>query len=163
MRKRGGLPVTKSGYERDTVVAFLRSAREAKMEISRYRARVEELESRCTRMTANISAMPGGGNSDAQQLWSALADERRKTMEAERREMETYKEVEAFISKIPNPTHRAILRLRYLSGLSWVKVQMKLYESGIFYSESHIKKLHRQALGAASALWRLMKGGEADG
>lgn len=147
--------------EKDPVREFLNSATEAKLEIMRHRMRAEELECRCTKVTASMSGMPGGGNSDAQQLWATLADERTKEREAEKRETETYRQVEEFINKLPNSDHRAVLRLRYLNGMGWVNVQMKLYEAGIFYSERHIYRLHGDALEAARELWTLSEG-EAD-
>jgi hypothetical protein len=138
----------------DPVLDFLSSAIEAKLEIIRHRMRAEELESRCTKVTASMSGMPGGGNSDAQLLWSTLVDERDKERAAEKRETEVYRSVENFISEIPNKTYRAILKLRYLNGLEWVNVQMKMYEAGIFYSERHIYRLHDCAIEAARELWR---------
>lgn len=146
--------------EKDSVRKFLASAMEAKLEIARHKMRAEELESRCTKVTASMSGMPGGGGADAQALWAALADERAKEREAELRETEAYHRVEEFIDKLPNSDHRAILRLRYLSGMGWVNVQMKLYDAGIFYSERHIFRLHGEALESARELWRHMEGGD---
>ena len=153
--------MTTTDFEKDPVREFLESAKEAKLEIARHRERVEELESRCTRMTANMSATPGGGNSDTQQLWATLAEERDKELAAEKRELEKYHAVESFINRVPDERFRAILRLRYLNVLGWIRVQMKLYESGIFYSESHIKKLHGMALESARELWRKEHGEDA--
>ena len=141
-------------FERDPVREFLESASEAKLEIARHHARVAELESRATKVTASLHAAPGGGGSDTQQIWVVLAEERDKAMEAEKLELERYHAVESFIDRMQDKRHRVILRLRYLNALSWIRVQMKLYESGFYYSESHIKKLHGKALNAARELWR---------
>lgn len=149
--------------EKDPVRRFLTSAVEAKLEIARHKMRAEELESRCTKVTASMSGMPGGGGADAQALWAALADERTKEHEAELRETEAYHRVESFIDKLPSSTHRTILRLRYLNDMDWVKVQMQLYDAGIFYSERHIYRLHGEALESARELWRHMEGGDVNG
>lgn len=132
---------------------FLESAIEAKTEIQRFKSRVAELESRCEKVTPGMSGMPGGGGSDAQAMWSLLADERAKLLESIKQELKAYHSVEAFINEIPDRYHRAILRLRYLSSMGWVGVQMKLYESGVFYSERHIYRLHDEALDSAAELW----------
>ena len=44
--------------EKDPVREFLNSATEAKLEIMRHRMRAEELECRCTKVTASMSGMP---------------------------------------------------------------------------------------------------------
>lgn len=140
--------------ERDPVREFLESAKEAKMEIARHRERVAELESRATRMTANMSATPGGGSSDAQQLWILLAEERGKVMAAEKHELERYLEIENFINRVPGAIHRIILRLRYLRLLEWVPIQMELYKKNIVYCERQLYRKHGDALDAARELWR---------
>ena len=137
---------------------LLESVQEAKLEIARHRARAMELESRCTKMTAGMSGMPGGGGSDAQLLWSTLADYRDKEFEAEERELEAYRSVEEFISMLPSRKHRTVLRLKYLDCLSWVKVQMKMYDIGDFYSERHIYRIHDKALESAEEVWRKIRG-----
>jgi hypothetical protein len=137
---------------------LLESVQEAKLEIARHRARAMELESRCTKMTASMSGMPRGGGSDAQLLWSTLADYRDKEFEAEQRELEAYRSVEEFISMLPSRKHRTVLRLKYLDCLSWVKVQMKMYDIGDFYSERHIYRIHDKALESAEEVWKNLRG-----
>lgn len=146
-------------YKRDPVREFLESAKEAKLEIARHRERVEELESRATKVTASLNAMPGGGNSDAQQLWIALAEERDREREAEKRELEKYRAVESFIDRLPDKMHRMILRLRYLRLLKWVPIQMELYKKGVVYCERELYRIHGEALDVARELWR-KRGGE---
>lgn len=139
------------------VKLFLESAIEAKIDAARLKRRVTELESRCQKMTAQAGDGAGGGKADSQELWALLADEIEREKAAQRAALEQYRTVDAFISYLSKPTHRAILRLRYLEGLGWVKVQQELYKQGIFYSERHISRLHNYALDEALALWR--KGG----
>lgn len=141
--------------ERDPVKEFLRSALEAKLEAKRRSRRVKELESRCTKMTAAPdSGACGGGNADREVLWALLADERDKEEKALHEELAQYKAVEDFIARLDDPVHRAILRLRYLEGLGWVKLQQQLYRDGVYYSERHITRLHGAALEAARELWK---------
>ena len=141
--------------ERDPVKEFLRSALEAKLEAKRRSRRVKELESRCTKMTAAPdSGACGGGNADREALWALLADERSKEETALHEELSQYKDVEDFIARLDDPVHRAILRLRYLEGLGWVKLQQQLYRDGVYYSERHITRLHGAALEEARELWK---------
>lgn len=146
----------------DPVRVFLQSAVEAKMEYKRQRRRVEELESRATRMTQTMSGMPGGGGAGMEQLWATLADEREKVLIASEEEFRKYHDVERFINKLDDPLHRIVLRLRYLDGLNWIQVQQRMYKDGHYYSERHITRLHGEALKAARWLWREQeKGGDA--
>lgn len=150
---------TSAATEQDygPVKEFLESAIEAKVEAARLKRRVAELESRCQKMTAQMKDVPGGGRADNQALWVLLAEEIEREKAAHRGALEQYRTVETFIAHLSKPVHRALLRLRYLEGLGWVKVQQELYKQGIFYSERHISRLHAYALEEARALWR--KGG----
>jgi hypothetical protein len=138
----------------DPVREFLDSAVEAKVEYKRLNRRVEELESRATKMTQTMSGMPGGGGSGMELLWAALADEREKLTQAAEEEFKRYHDVESFISRIEDPVYRIILRLRYLDGLKWIPIQQRLYKDGFYYTERHITRLHGEALNAARRLWR---------
>lgn len=146
-------PLAETERDYDPVRRFLESAIEAKIDAARLKRRVTELESRCQKMTAQMKANPGGGKSDIQELWALLADEVEREKAAQRAALEQYHTVEAFITRLSKPTHRAILKLRYLGGLGWVKVQQELYKQGIFYSERHISRLHNYALDEAFELW----------
>lgn len=146
---------TKQDY--GPIKEFLESAIEAKIDAARLKRRVTELESRCQKTTTQMGDGAGGCNADSQELWALLADEVEREKAAQRAALEQYHTVETFIAHLRKPTHRAILRLRYLEGLGWVKVLQELYKQGIFYSERHISRLHNHALDEALALWR--KGG----
>ena len=70
------------------------------------------------------------------------------------KELESYREVEAFLDRITDGTYRTILRRRYLDvGLSWSEIRDRLEEDGLYYSERHIVRLHTQAVEAAQTLW----------
>lgn len=135
--------------------SFLESAEEARLEVKRRRARVEELRLRCNRLVASAAGAPGRGGGDTQMLWAALADERDRETAAVLKELEQHRKVEDFIERVPEPSHRMILRRRYLTGqTNWVQVQQRLSRDGMIYSESHLKRLHSQALESAGEVWR---------
>jgi hypothetical protein len=138
----------------DPVRAFLDSAVEARLEYKRLHRRIEELESRAKKVTAQMTGMPGGGGAGMEQLWAILADEREKEKEAVETEMRVYHEVETFIDSLPVPVHRVVCRLHYLDGLNWVQVQMRMNRDGFCYSERQITRIHGEALKSARRLWR---------
>lgn len=152
-----------SNQARDPVRAFLESATEAKLEARRRSRRVAQLESQCTRTTQRMSGMPSGGSGGAEAMWIALAEERAQEYEAIQKELARHHEVEAFIGRLECLEQKAVLRLRYLEGFNWVKVQQQLYRDGIFYSERQIYRIHGQALQAARELWDAEQRGGADG
>lgn len=145
--------LSSSNQTRDPVRAFLESAMEAKLEARRRSRRVARLESQCTRMTQRMSGMPFGGGAGAESTWIALAEERALECEAVKNELAKHHEVECFIGRLESVEHKTVLRLRYLEGFNWVKVQQQLYKDGISYSERHIYRIHGQALQAARELW----------
>ena len=140
----------------DSVVDFLRSAVESRLDIKRHRRRMALLESQCTRVTASLSGMPGGGGDvhSKESLWATLADAREEEERLIRAEIEQHKSVELFIRYIPNPMHRSLLRLRYLEGMSWTRLQFALCDEGIYYSDRHLRRIHDAALASAEELWR---------
>ena len=134
--------------------SFLESAMEARLEARRRKARADELSLRCNRLVAAAGGAPGRGGGDMQLLWAALADERDREQAAELEELKQYRRVEDFIGRLPEPSHRMILKRRYLAGqTNWVQVQQRLSRDGMIYSESHLKRLHGQALESAGELW----------
>lgn len=141
--------------EQEPVIRFLESALEASAEVARLRRRVQEMDSRAKRMTAQLSGMPGCGGRGQEELWASLADERERAAFAEINELERYRAVEQFIGRIPAPpVQRALLRYRYLENLRGVdNVQKALQKDDWWYSTRHIDRLQQQALDAARAQW----------
>lgn len=134
---------------------FLSSAREAKIEYTRIRRRIAELESQATKCTASLSGMPGGGGGGGMEsLWAALADERRNLTLAAEEELNRYHAVDRFIRKLDDPVHRIVLRLHYLDGFRWPQVQKEMEKEGYYYCERHITRLHGEALKEARRIWR---------
>ena len=140
----------------DPVKDFLRSAVERRIEVKRHKRRLALLESQCTQIPAPPSAAPGGGGDThgRESLWAALADAREEEARLIKAELEQYRTVELFIKYIPDTTHRTLLRLRYLEGMSWTKLQFALCDEGVYYSDRHLRRIHDAAVEEARKLWR---------
>ena len=145
--------MTETERRADPVREFLRSGLEARLEVRRHQRRTEELESRCTRLVAQMTGMPAGGGSGLEATWAALADERQEEQRLVQAELDQYHAVERFIARLGDPVCRTVLRLRYLEGLSWTQLQKRLYQDGLYYSERQIFRLHGAALQEARDLW----------
>ena len=138
-----------------SVERFLESANEALLESKRIYRRVELLSARCEKLVKQLGGV-GQENETLEKLRDRLDEERVREMEATRREMERYREVEEFIDQLENPDHRTILRRRYLDmGLTWVQIHQRLISDGWFYSERQLFRMYRDALREAREIWEL--------
>jgi DNA-directed RNA polymerase specialized sigma24 family protein len=139
----------------DPVKEFLYSAIEARIDVKRHKRRVQELDAQCARLTANMSGMPRGGGDDHshEAMWNALADAREQELLAMKRAEEQKQTVDLFITHIPKSQHRSVLKLRYVEGMSWTRMQFALCDEGVYYSDRHIRRIHDKALDVARELW----------
>ena len=141
-------------YQLDPVRKFLSSAWEARVEYNRLTEKIRTMEAQAMNTTATLSAAPGGGGiSDTQRLWAALADETAKLKDKLSAALEREHEVEAFVERIDDPMYRMILKLRYVDCLSWPRVMELLSRGGIYYSQRNITRLHGEALEQARRQW----------
>lgn len=143
------------GSEADPMLDFLRSVTECRLEIKRLKSRVAELDSQSKKSTPSPGGTPGGGGDTHghESLWAALADARDRAEQVAVKREEQIKAVEVFISKIPDTRHRTILRLKYLKGLNWTRMQFALREEGVYYSDRHLRRMHGKALASARTVW----------
>ena len=146
----------------DPVRAFLNSVLEYRMEISRLRRKIEQLESRATNTTSQMTGMPHGGGADRDAVLVSLADLTadyyKKLAAAEHHELE----VVDFIDSLPESSHRMILKLRYVDRKRWSRVLKCLTDNGMDISERAMFRLHGEALGAAREKYKLMEEKERD-
>lgn len=132
---------------------FLESVRHARIEQRRLQERIAELESRCEKITPTLDNLPGGGNADAQRMWSALADERSRLYALLAEELRATREVETFIGRLRRPMHRDVLALRYINQMTVPQMQEHLRNSGYERSQRQIERLLYWALLEAETLW----------
>ena len=141
--------MTETERRADPVREFLRSGLEARLEVRRHQRRTEELESRCTRLVAQMTGMPAGGGSGLEATWAALADERREEQRLVQEELDQYHAVERFIAQLGDPVCRTVLRLRYLEGKPEEKVVPALYICRSTYYRKELEVLSTVAVEAA--------------
>ena len=145
----------------DPVREFLESVKDARFNQRRCELKLEQLAAQCTSMTAKITGVPGGGgdvhkDGPLASLAQARVDLRNAYLEAERKE----KEVEDFISLLPDVRHRAVLTLYYVNLFKWPRVVEEMEKCGLYYSERHVFRLHGDALQQARVLWAEQHPGE---
>lgn len=141
------------------VKEYLRSVWYAREEIERLSVRIKEMEAQAMKVTASISGMPHGGNSDAQALWSRIADDTNELYTRLNGHYDLVKEVESFIELIPTDKYKAVLKLRYVDCLSWNKVTTRLESAGYYYDTRQIFRIHGAALEEARRIWNTKKEG----
>lgn len=137
------------------VRSFLASVRDARVELRRCEAQLEQLRSQCESTTAVLSAAPGGGGGDVHRdtLWALCAEQGEELLRRQTEYRQQIGAVEAFISRLPDARHRTILRLRYVDLLPWRAVLEEMQSYGMYYSERQMYDLHRAGLRAAKRQW----------
>ncbi|MCR5663568.1 MAG: DUF1492 domain-containing protein [Oscillospiraceae bacterium] len=133
----------------ELVQAYLSRGLEYRLEAERLRRRLALLEARATRVTPILSGVPHGAG-DRDGLLASLADLSRDygrmLVEAERRELE----LNRFLDALPTMESRLILKLYYLDRLSWPKVLERLRVAGLDVSERKLYRLRERALAEAA-------------
>ncbi len=137
---------------------FLESALQCRLEQDRLLERIGYMRTRCLKITPTLSAVPGGGNADAQALWAALADEERRLTQLLQDELEHARAVEAFIDMLPTPIYREILKYRYLDFLTVPGVTLRLERTGYCRSQRQVERLLAGALDEAEYIFYQNKG-----
>ena len=129
------------------------------MWLSRYRSicrrirnkldNIERLHSIETKITPTLSDMPKGGGQENKiesatesiiEIQSQIADEIRQLTF-------TRSEIENAIRAVPDENYRELLELRYIDGLTWEKIAVKMN-----YTYRWVCTLHGKALGSVEIL-----------
>lgn len=135
------------------VTRFLRSAKDAAIQAARHNERAINFWDACTRVTSSASGMPGGGGNTREDKLVLYCDACSEELAGLWEERKRQQQIADFLTQIPNDTERSILQLRYLDYLSWPRICVLLEDVGIYYSERHIKRLHKQALISAAIIY----------
>ena len=139
---------------RDPVRELLSSVLESRIEVKRIERKLAVLEARVTKVTAELTGMPGGGTSDRNAALAAFADLTRdyyaRLVAAEKHETE----VSDFINRLQSPDSRMILKLRYIDCKRWPKVLSALSSMGRPMTDRQMFRLHGKALAEARELYR---------
>ena len=139
---------------------YLRSYREAILELARLEDKSRALFERATSITSPMTGMPRSSSHDQHAVMDALAaateQEGQKLHDALQRKVE----IEKFVDLVPGDLNRQILRLRYIELDSWPIIQTKLGDSGVLYETRGLFKRHKAAIAAADKLYKEMYGGQ---
>lgn len=129
-----------------------------RIEQDRLMSRIAYLRDRCTKITPTLSVVPGGGNSDAQAQWAALADEQRRLTQKLEEELARAREVEAFLDRLPTDLYRKVLKMRYIDYYTIPAMTAQLGRSGFHRSQRQVERLLKAAMTEAEAEWLKLKG-----
>lgn len=129
-----------------TARAFLSRARTLDGEIDCKLEQVMRLRSRLTSCTRLLTDVPGGGTTDWTDTVARVLELEEEINGDINRLIDLKREIRERIDAVENPTHRQLLELRYLCGMSWRKIAGKMH-----YSEDWVKEMHTHALEALSA------------
>ena len=97
-------------------------------EIAREKQRLEELECAARGGTAKLSGMPHvDGTTRAQEQYAVLIAEQRDLVELKVRQLVIeYNRLNRYIASVDDSLIRQILSLRYVDGMSWLQVAIKV-------------------------------------
>lgn len=139
---------------RDPVRELLNSVLESRIEAKRIERKLAVLEARVTKITSELTGMPGGGTSDRNAALAAFSDLTRdyyaRLVAAENCEIA----VTDFINRLSNPDSRMILKLRYVDCKRWPKVLEAMNRVGRDIELRRVFVLHGRALNEARELYK---------
>ena len=85
--------------------------------------------------------------------YDQLCAEKKRTNAALYRRRTDRERMERFLETVPDERSRALLRLRYVDGLTVQQTQQALEARGVYYGQRHLERLLSEAEQAADALW----------
>ena len=85
--------------------------------------------------------------------YDKLCAEKQRTSAALYRSRSDRNRMERFLETVPDERSRALLRLRYVDGLTVQQTQQALEARGVYYGQRHLERLLSEAEQAADALW----------
>ena len=129
----------------DNACSFLNSVRVAREKTLRQEKRIEELETRCTRISTDLRREPSGARADAEQLWAELADERAKLTSILLNEIESARKLEMFLSQIMPPTIRIAAKARYVNLMTVPEIVGLFQNTGTHCGQRQIERFLHQA------------------
>ena len=125
-----------------TAKEYLSQARALEREIEAKREHITRIRSTLARCTPHLTGMPGSGQGvDFTETAARIMDLTKETEEDIRRMIELKRAIGHTIDALEDPLERALLSYRYLSGLSWQQVALRLY-----CDRSTVWRIHKNAL-----------------
>lgn len=133
---------TENQKENEEKKEYLKSYRRA---IKREKDILDEIQRlRTDKMFPSVvnDGMPKGSSQSDLSDYIAILDEQIELLKAERLEKaRCYQKIERQIKQMENEDEQEVLRLRYITGLKWEEVAVRMS-----YSWKHIHRIHSSAL-----------------
>ncbi len=131
--------------ENQAKIDWLNRYRKLDKEMGRKCEELSHWRSRATKITPALTGMPGGGAAgdriqDAVEKIVALEGEINVEID---RLLQVRGEIEKAIKTVPDDTLRTLLELRYIDGLTWEKIAVKLDKSYQWICELHGRALKK--------------------
>lgn len=122
---------------------WLLEYRKLDQDIERDMEELQRWKSRAEKITSSVSDMPKGGNQgDRLQLAADRICELEERLNGKiDAAVKRRKEMEAAIATVEDRTLQLLLRYRYIDGMTWEQIALRLN-----YSYMHVCRLHGQAL-----------------
>lgn len=129
---------------------YLQRYRDARREIARVKAEIEEVRSQAERITPRYGLEPRGSGADHDKIGTVLARAEVYEKELRSREADAMTlcvETIGFIDRVPSADCRLLLTLRYIRLESWREIGREMY-----LSERSVYYLHDRALREAQKI-----------
>lgn len=121
---------------------YLAAASQLNAMIALRLSRLDDLRDQATRITRVLGAIPGSGMDDRMaELTAEIADQEAMVTRDYHSLLKRQKAIGDTIHRVPDDRQRMILEMRYLQGLPFFRIAMKLH-----YDERTIYRLHEKAL-----------------
>lgn len=122
---------------------YLRGYREAMHNIASLTAERQKWRDLSEKITQNITPVPGGSGSSDKigEAAAEIADIEQRIVDEIRTAEEQKRNVKAVINSVKNNRHKIVLKMIYISGMSFFKVSCVLGKS-----ERNIQDIHKKAV-----------------
>lgn len=122
---------------------WLLEYRRLEQNIERDMEELQRLESRAEKITSMVSDMPKGSQQgdSLQRSVEKICELKASLNQRIDAAVEKRKEIEAVIETLEDKTLQLLLRYRYIDGMTWEQIALKLN-----YSYMHVCRLHGQSL-----------------
>ena len=134
---------------------FFFRTREQLLRLEEMKEHEDFLRSRVMGLRVGNSPLASACGRDSSRMEAALVTLADYHQEMKRKNLEALHRVELaeeLTMSLQNPLERRLIRARYLHGRKWEEIRRELY-----LSETHVHRLHRQAMEKMAPLYQVLK------
>lgn len=126
-------------------VDILKQYLQIKAEIDQVLEELVMWRTKAEKITREASSMPGNTNKSdrLQTAVDCICELEYTLIDKYIEQVQVRDKIERLVNRSPNPTHRCLLRYRYIEGQTWEAIGQKMN-----YSYQHVHRLHNKALEA---------------